>query len=205
MKQIILTLITVFSMFCLVACGGEKTSDTNAGGNATDKATVTEAPASEPASDNTSTSTDEINVTPAPEEATPEPTEKPTVVYEGIDMDSTLSGQEWLETFIGVIDEPKIVVFNDNTGKKVIVEQEGEVSFNPDEDAMAIFLPAGYVDGRAIQGVRINSNLHSIAGENYTIFYLDAEKMREKGNCKAGFLVIHGDERIGLIANLIIE
>ncbi len=145
MKQIILTLITVFSMFCLVACGGEKTSDTNAGGNATDKATVTEAPASEPASDNTSTSTDEINETPAPEEATPEPTEKPTVVYEGIDMDSTLSGQEWLETFIGVIDEPKIVVFNDNTGKKVIVEQEGEVTINPEEDAMAIFLPAGWI------------------------------------------------------------
>lgn len=139
------------------------------------------------------------------EEATPAPTEEPSVVYEGIDMESTLPGQEWLETFIGVIDEPKVVVFNDNTGKKVIVEQEGEVTFNPDEDAIAIFLPAGYYDGNASQGVAINSNKSIIKGENYTIFYLDSEKMREVEKSKAGFLVMKGDERVVLIANLKIE
>ena len=196
MKRIKIILVTVFSICCLVACGGKKTEDTNAGGNSGEPV-VTEAPA------------DEAEVTPAPAEVTAEPTaeptEEPSVVYEGIDMDSTLPGQEWLETFIGVIDEPKVVVFNDNTGKKVIVEQEGEVTFNPDEDAIAIFLPAGYYDGNASQGVAINSNKSIIKGENYTIFYLDSEKMREVEKSKAGFLVMKGDERVVLIANLKIE
>ena len=193
----------------MVACGSETNDTTDVGGNheivsdSENEPVVTEAPAVEP------------EVTPAPAEVTPEPTEEPeataapteepNVVYEGIDMNSTLPGQEWLETFIGVIDEPKVVVFNDNTGKKVIVEQEGEVTFNPDEDAIAIFLPAGYYDGNASQGVAINSNKSIIKGENYTIFYLDSEKMREVEKSKAGFLVMKGDERVVLIANLKIE
>lgn len=48
-----------------------------------------------------------------------EPTQEP-VVYEGIDMESTLPGMEWIETFNGVIDEPKMVIFNDETNKKHI-------------------------------------------------------------------------------------
>lgn len=137
------------------------------------------------------------------EEATPEPTEEPSVVYEGIDMDSTLNGQDWLETFVGVIDEPKVVVFSDITGKKVIVEQEGEVTVNPDEDAMALFIPEGYTDGHTSSGIAKTDN--QISTENYKIFYLDSEKMRAVGESKAAFLVMKGDERIVLIANLKIE
>lgn len=66
MKRIILTLVTVFSMCCLVACGGEKTNDANAGGN-NNEPVVTEAPVVEP------------EVTPVPAETTPEPTAEPTV------------------------------------------------------------------------------------------------------------------------------
>lgn len=62
-------------------------------------------------------------------EPTADPTSEP-VVYEGIDMESTLPGAEWMETFDGIIEEPKFVIFNDETNKKVILEngQEAEIS-----------------------------------------------------------------------------
>ena len=65
MKRIKFTLVTVFSICCLVACGGEKTKDTNVG-NDSGASVITEAPA------------DEAEVTPAPAEVTAEPTAEPT-------------------------------------------------------------------------------------------------------------------------------
>lgn len=196
-------------MCCMIACGGETNDTANVGGNneivndAADKPVVTEAPVVEP-----EVTPAPAEVTPEPTEepvteATPEPTEEPSVVYEGIDMDSTLNGQDWLETFVGVIDEPKVVVFSDITGKKVIVEQDGEVSVNPDEDAMALFIPEGYTDAHTSSGIATTDN--QTATENYKIFYLDSEEMRAVGESKAAFLVMKGDERVVLIVNLKIE
>lgn len=71
------------------------------------------------------------------EETTPTPE---TVVYEGIDMESTLPGLEWMDTFNGIIDEPKLIVFNDSTNKKVIVEEGQEVEME-DSDIMSIYAP----------------------------------------------------------------
>ena len=73
------------------------------------------------------------------EETAPE-TESEQVVYEGIDMESTLPGAEWIATFNGIITEPKFVIFNDDTNKKVIVENGQEVEFC-DTDIFAIFFP----------------------------------------------------------------
>jgi hypothetical protein len=91
---------------------------------------------------------------------TPEPTAEPTpeptpIVYEGIDMESTLPGREWVESFKGIIEEPKFVVFNDTTNKKVIVENEQEVKFE-EGDTLAIFMPTGNLPG--------NYNGHNIKG-----------------------------------------
>lgn len=61
-------------------------------------------------------------------------------VYEGIDMESTLPGLEWIATFDGIITEPKFVIFNDATNKKVIVENGQEVEFC-DTDVFAVFFP----------------------------------------------------------------
>ena len=72
-------------------------------------------------------------------EPTAEPTPEP-VVYEGIDMESTLPGIEWIQTFNGIIDEPKMVIFNDETNKKVIVENGQEMEFS-DTDTFAIWGP----------------------------------------------------------------
>lgn len=81
------------------------------------------------------TETKETETTAEPIESTPEP-----VVYEGIDMESTLPGVDWMDTFDGIINEPKIVIFNDETNKKMIVENGQEVEFT-EEDTLAFYLP----------------------------------------------------------------
>ena len=79
------------------------------------------------------------------EVAEPEPTAEPTpeaVVYEGIDMESTLPGLEWMATFDEiVVDEPIIVVYNDETNKKVIVNEGDKVEFSKSSDILAIYTP----------------------------------------------------------------
>ena len=78
-------------------------------------------------------------------EPTAEPTTEPTpepIVYEGIDMESDLPGAEWIATFEDIIEEPKIVVFNDETNKKIIVEDGQEVVFE-ENDIFALYVPNG--------------------------------------------------------------
>lgn len=55
-------------------------------------------------------------------------------------MESTLPGVDWMDTFNGIIEEPKMVIFNDETNKKVIVENGQEVEFS-DTDTFAIWGP----------------------------------------------------------------
>lgn len=101
-----------------------------------------------PASEETSAAEADKEAEQVKEEAAePEPTTEPTpeptpeaVVYEGIDMESTLPGEEWIKTFDGIIDEPKLVVFNDDTNKKVIVENGQEVEFSK-ADTLAVYIP----------------------------------------------------------------
>ena len=81
------------------------------------------------------------------------------VVYEGIDMESTLPGLEWIATFDGIITEPKFVIFNDATNKKVIVENGQEVEFC-DTDVFAVFLPlVGFGEGGVVYRKDLEDNL----------------------------------------------
>ena len=135
-KRNILSVLVVMIMIMatlLTACSSGQATETPAKEETT-KAEVTE-------------ETAEVEQT--EEIATPEPTEEPTpepeptsepVVYEGIDMESTLPGAEWIATFNGIITEPKFVIFNDDTNKKVIVENGQEVEFS-DTDVLAVFFP----------------------------------------------------------------
>ena len=84
----------------------------------------------------------------AEEVATPEPTEEPTPEpevedskYPGIDMESTLPGLEWLATLDEIVEEPLIVVYNDDTNKKVIVNEGDEVEFSRSSDVLALYTP----------------------------------------------------------------
>ncbi len=197
MKRIILTLVTVFSMCCLVACGGETKDNVTTGNseavmsneaeNSTVTAETTAEPTKEPGSEVTDVAPTEEPVT----EATPEPTEEPSVGYEGIDMESDLPGEEWIETFVGIIDEPKIVVYSDITGRKEIVEQDAIVIINPDEDVIAIYLPEGYVYGGKYAGMTytdISYSKHSMS------YFLDSKKTREKKYEMAGITFVHEGE-----------
>lgn len=68
------------------------------------------------------------------------------VVYEGIDMESVLPGEQWVASFKGIVHEPKLVVFNDETNKKIIVEEGQEIEFSF-TDKIAIFIPDGHTGG----------------------------------------------------------
>ena len=119
----------------LTACGSDKTTDTSGTEDTTNVEVTKEA---EPAE---TTEAEEVaEVEPVVEEPIAEPTPEP-VVYEGIDMESTLPGLEWIQTFNGIIEEPKMVIFNDETNKKVIVENGQKVDFISDSDNLAIFCP----------------------------------------------------------------
>lgn len=72
---------------------------------------------------------------------TPEPTSEPTPAPTP-DTDSTLPGVEWIQTFEGIIDEPKLVVFNDAANKKIILEDKQEAEFY-DDDTLAVYIPKG--------------------------------------------------------------
>lgn len=187
MKRKILTLITAFSMYCLVACGGEKTSDTGAN-DSNDVPVVTEAP--EPTKEPSS----EVEPTAEPvQEATPEPTEEPSAGYEGIDMESDLPGEEWVETFIGVIEEPKIVVFSDETGRKEIFENDSVIKFNPDTDMIGVYLPEGYTRSNMIKGIKVE---YAYDCDYFYYCKLKPEETREKGKVTAAFYVEYNGEEI---------
>ena len=114
----------------LTACSNNKTEETTAVEGteqveepAQDDATVTE----QDQENEDIAASENVDGSEAAENEGAEETETQSVVYEGIDMDSTLPGLEWIETFNGVIEEPKFVIFNDETNKKVIVENGQEV------------------------------------------------------------------------------
>ena len=85
---------------------------------------------------------------PTPEAVT-EPTDVETVVEElveelyipeGIDMASTLPGEEWVASFVGNVAEPFVVIYNDNSGRKEVVQANSEVTINPDEDIIVVYM-----------------------------------------------------------------
>ena len=128
---------------------------------------------------------EEIVETKVPEEATVEESiieetvvEEPAeelYIPEGIDIESTLPGEEWVASFVGNVAEPVVVIYNDNSGRKEVVQANSEVTINPDEDIFAIYWNE---DG-------MGETTHNIIGREiiakdyYHIIPLDSEQMRE--------------------------
>ena len=130
----LLAVMVMLMATLLTACGSSKAADTSTKEDTTNVEVTKEV---EPAE---TTEAEEVaEVEPVVEEPTAEPTPEP-VVYEGIDMESTLPGAEWLQTFDGIINEVKFVIFNDETNKKMILENGQEVEFS-DTDTFAIYYP----------------------------------------------------------------
>ena len=126
----ILAVLVMLMVMLLTACSSSKTDA---------------APASEEASAaEADKEAEQVKEEAAEPEPTAEPTPEPTpeaVVYEGIDMESTLPGLEWMATFDEIVNEPLIVVYNDETNKKVIVNEGDEVEFSRSNDVLALYSP----------------------------------------------------------------
>ncbi len=141
--------------------------------------------------------------TPEPTQEPAEPADVPSVVYEGIDMNSDLPGMLWIETFVGIIDEPKIVVYSNETGRKEIVEYEQAVIINPDTDVIALYLPDGYEQLPGQAGLYSDT---AVANEEHSIvFLLNPEETRENGTQLAALFVEHDGEEIWLVFTIIPE
>ena len=108
-------------------------------------------------------------------------------IPEGIDMESTLPGEEWVASFVGNVAEPVVVIYNDNSGRKEVVQANSEVTVNPDEDTFAVYF----------QETNMGATPYSIAikemvgGSNYFIYTMDPEKMREIRK-RNGKIVVRG-------------
>ena len=136
-------------------------------------------------------------------EPTAEPTPEP-VVYEGIDMESTLPGAEWLQTFDGIINEVKFVIFNDETNKKIILENGQEAEFL-DTDTFAIYYPQ---DKKIIEGHLMEKPaiFRDNSGIEQARFYYDIRKDikdGDKSNVSQRFEV--DGEEVELTATLVIK
>lgn len=143
----------------------------------------------------------------ADSELTPEAVSEPTVVetgeeateealvYEGIDMESTLPGEEWIKTFDGIITVPKVVILNDETGRKQIVEDGDKVTINPDTDYIGVYLPGDAKMESHTKGLRRNVE---VPGEHYQLCYLDPEITRERGKQNAAVYVTFNGEEVEL-------
>lgn len=184
MKQrnnyILLAITTFMVALLLVGCSSEATAET--------VKTEPEAVVNED-----TPTVEEIKV---PEEATivketvvEEPAEE-LYIPEGIDMESTLPGEEWVASFVGNVAEPVVVVYNDDSGRKEVVQATKEITINPDEDTIAVYWPE---EGMHTKYHAI-SITKSICFQNYEINIFDVERLRSVPERPAKITVTGGVE-----------
>ena len=171
-KNFFLIIMTLMVSLMLIGCSSEATTETV---KSEPEAVVKEdAPKVE-----------EIVETKVPEEAAvaEEPIVEETVVEEpveelyipeGIDMESTLPGEEWVASFVGNVAEPVVVIYNDNSGRKEVEQANSEVTINPDEDRIAVYWPEISM-GCTTHAISTNG---LITSDYYEIEIMDSEKMR---------------------------
>ena len=160
----------------LTACSNSKTEETTAVEGteqveepAQDDAAITEAAVEQDQENEDTAASENVDGSEAAENEGAEETETQSVVYEGIDMDSTLPGLEWIETFNGVIEEPKLVIFNDDTNKKIILENDQKIDFS-EGDNLLLYMPPTGKEIYMQEGQNDYSIFEEVSGEkNYRI------------------------------------
>lgn len=128
----VLTVMIILMATILTACGSSEATEPS-----TEAETTKVETAKEEVAEPVEAEIEEISMPAPTEEPTPEPTPTPTP-----DTTSTLPGVEWIQTFDGIVDEPKLIVFNDETNQKIILEEFEEVEFY-DADTLALYIPKG--------------------------------------------------------------
>lgn len=175
-------LTTILALLLLAGCSSAKTEDGKEDPTATAQTEVNEVEQEA----EVETVVEEV----AEVESTEEAGKSVAVVPEGVDLESDLSGKEWIESFIEKVDEPLVIVFNDNTGRKEVIQQDSEVTINPDEDMIAVYFPivgmAARRDGFATEsGER---------GKHYELCKLDSEITRSVGKIPTKITITGGDD-----------
>ena len=109
-------------------------------------------------------------------EPTPEPTPEP-IIYEGIDYESTLSAVDWAGTFVGIIDEPKGIVYNEATNKHEIIENGKEVKLEQG-DEFSVYLPnyESIVNEISVPRLSRTTNIGNIYIPTFDMEYFTARK-----------------------------
>lgn len=154
------------------------------------------------------------------EETTEEPSLELSdpVVYEGIDMESDLPAIEWIATFEGIIDEPQMIIANDLTNKKVIVESGSTIKFAMD-DTLLFWFP----NRELLTNILLDNNTFtnrsysdSINWEDYLAFFPSQNwecnfisnisgKYPSGDTVTTTNVITYDGEEIELTANLILE
>ena len=122
-------------------------------------------------------------------------------IPEGIDMESTLPGEEWVASFVGNVAEPVVVIYNDNSGRKEVVQANSEVTINPDEDRIALYWNE-IGTSHTTYAISIKDN---IAADYYKIIIMDSEKMRTIPERPAEVTMNNGVEDWVLKFTIIVE
>ena len=136
----VLAVLVMLMAMLLTACGSSQAATPTPETETTEVENVKEE-VTEPAESTEPEVAEEVVETEPTAEPTPEP-EVEDSKYPGIDMESTLPGLEWIATFDEIdVDEPIIVVYNDETNKKVIVNEGDEVEFSKTKDTIAFYTP----------------------------------------------------------------
>ena len=165
-------MLFVVSMFSLTACGSKEAVESV---NETETVAVEAAVVEEASAEVSETEVvHEVVAETVVEETAIEESTEEIYIPEGIDMESTLSGEEWVASFVGKVAEPVVVVFNDNTGRKEVVQAGSEVIINPDEDRIALYWTE-IGTAKMTAGISIKESINS---DLYEIIIMDAENMR---------------------------
>lgn len=183
-KNFFLIIMTLMVSLMLIGCSSEATTETVK--SEPEAVVKEEAPKVEEVVE-TKVSEEVTVEEPSAEEIVVEEPADALYIPEGIDMESTLPGEEWVASFVGNVAEPVVVIYNDNSGRKEVVQANSELTVNPDEDTFAVYF----------QETNMGATPYSIAikeivgGSNYFIYTMDPEKMREIRK-RNGKIVVRG-------------
>ena len=135
------------------------------------------------------------------EETAIEETVEELYIPEGIDMESTLPGEEWVASFVGKVTEPVVVIYNDITGRKEVVQAGSEVTVNLDEDRIAEY----WAEKNCYSEPYKISVKETYSFDNYEIRVLDAEKLRSVPKRQAKMTIRGGAEEWVIEFTIIVE
>ncbi len=186
-------------VFILTACGSKEEFKA---GKETENVVVEEAvPEVTDSEAEETVAKDEVVPETIVEETVVKELEKELYIPEGINMESTLPGEEWVASFVGNVDEPVVVIFNDNTGRKEVVQNGSEVIINPDEDRIAAY----WTEQNMYSEPYNISVKEAYSFDNYVIRVLDADKLRSIPERQAKITVKGGPEDWVLEFTIIVE